>query len=527
MTATMPFNALLLEERSGSGVRDLHRDQRGAIMLMGLCMACFLIGSLWFLIGIGDAIVFRDNMQEAADHAVFTSAILHAKGMNFISAMNLIMLALVFFHILLGIVNDVLFLACCSVLLSLVACPLWVDEHEIYVNYSNSFMKPACTGIHIAEVVAAYGYPWLGAFKGYTLGNDYGEFGPKKHDLNVIVLSPSMIPGNALDSVINLGFKNNKALQRTAGNGSKAKLGLPVQNQPFYDVCKKVLTQITSSITSLLGLPSFADRFIQQVIGGIGQFRYCNPLNGGGTFDSAKQLADGNKAIGDANAKIKDANAKLPAGSKQTAEIPTIQTDTGGGGLAALDPALDKWWGNDGPLYPWDGTSNGSPWQEVWSMNLKPDYADAQEHRVAVGGRKFGQTATNENAFAYFAEAEFYFDCSKKWGEPECNNEGGLSGNAAYAVQWRARIRRLELPEIGTLLGSYIGNFIANLKSLEEKVKELKLDAVAKALPLGKISGLAGVAVDAAFEKLKDVEQNLAKKVGGLANPGGLKGSYH
>ena len=79
---------------------------------MGLCMACFLIGSLWFLIGIGDAIVFRDNMQEAADHAVFTSAVLHAKGMNFISACNLIMLALIFFHILLGIVNDILFLAC-------------------------------------------------------------------------------------------------------------------------------------------------------------------------------------------------------------------------------------------------------------------------------------------------------------------------------------------------------------------------------------------------------------------------------
>ena len=72
-----------------SMARELHKDQRGAIMLMGLCMSCFLIGGLWFLIGIGDTIVFRDNMQEATDHAAFTSAVLHAKGMNFISACNL------------------------------------------------------------------------------------------------------------------------------------------------------------------------------------------------------------------------------------------------------------------------------------------------------------------------------------------------------------------------------------------------------------------------------------------------------
>ena len=51
----------------------LRDDTRGAVMMTGVFLAAVLIGALWFVIGIGDAIIFRDRMQEAADqppHAV-------------------------------------------------------------------------------------------------------------------------------------------------------------------------------------------------------------------------------------------------------------------------------------------------------------------------------------------------------------------------------------------------------------------------------------------------------------------------
>jgi hypothetical protein len=540
MTATMPFTGFLLDERSSrkSELRNLHEDKRGAIMLMGLCMACFLIGSLWFLIGIGDAIVFRDQMQEAADHAVFTSAVLHAKGMNFISALNLIMLALVFFHILLGLVNDILFLACLIPFVDVVACPLFIDAHEIYVNYGNDIMKPAVTGLHYAEVVAAYGYPWIGALKGYTLGRDYGEFGPVKRDLKVIVLSPSMIPGTALDSVINKAFGENEALKRstsTGGQGSGQKLGLPVEAHPNNDICAKIASQAVDTLLGFLDVPflSKVKGALSKLIGAGIKFRYCNSLGFKGSYsdltqgrpDVAGQLGQANDSIGKANDRINADNAKLPDGATKKANIPSIDMDVGGGGLAQLDPALDQWWGKDGPLYPWKGTANGSPWQEVWSMNIRPDYTDKQEHAVAIGQRKMGQTSTAEEAkaFAYFAEAEFYFDCKKKWDDEECNKED----NAAYSVQWRARLRRLEFPAIGSLIGGYIGNFIANLSGIEEFVRDAKFSAIGKALPLGAISKLVGPAIDAVFDKLKDKVTELGGKVGGLANPGGLTGSYH
>ncbi len=45
-------------------------------------MCACMVGILWYLAGIGDAIVFRERMQEAADATAFSAAVLHARGMN-------------------------------------------------------------------------------------------------------------------------------------------------------------------------------------------------------------------------------------------------------------------------------------------------------------------------------------------------------------------------------------------------------------------------------------------------------------
>ena len=151
-------------------------------------------------------------MQEATDHAAFTSAVLHAKGMNFISACNLILLALIAIHILMGIIHDIL-LAICIVgaLFSFgTSCIPWSDFRPLYTGYFN-IMTPVAKGIHYLEEVAEIGYPFIALAKAYTLGNDYGEFGPKKHDVHILALSTSLIPGNALSSVINKVFKQHDA----------------------------------------------------------------------------------------------------------------------------------------------------------------------------------------------------------------------------------------------------------------------------------------------------------------------------
>jgi len=57
-------------------------------MVMGVFLACSMIAAMWYMMGIGDAILWRDRQQEAADSIAFTSAAVHARGMNFIAMLT-------------------------------------------------------------------------------------------------------------------------------------------------------------------------------------------------------------------------------------------------------------------------------------------------------------------------------------------------------------------------------------------------------------------------------------------------------
>ncbi|CAN5923794.1 hypothetical protein BH11MYX4_BH11MYX4_10270 [soil metagenome] len=525
-----------------SSLKRLHNDKRGAIMLMGLCMSCFLIGSLWFLIGIGDAIVFRDTMQEATDHATFTSAALHAKGMNFISACNLFILALIAVHIIMGLIHDIL-LAICIISLGF-GCGAWVSWRRVYTTYSKIF-KPIAGGLHLAEVAASFGYPLLGAYKGYTTGNDYGGFGPKKHSVSMYVVSPSLIPGNAMVGPLNKVFtrkgkgpvgKDGKPTDSTTftSDTRDAKKGLPVQAKKFSDVCDLVAKKGIDALLSLTGHGGGAAiDMVKGWIGGLIKVRYCNDM-GSTTPDLTSRFNQGSDAIDSANT----SNAsKTPKGG--TPPKPIDKPDAPGGGGSgscmkdgsSIDPGLDKWWGCDGPLVPWSGTMNGSPWNEVWGVNWRPEFSDAQEHRVAVGQRKFGVTSTAETNI-YFAEAEFYFDCNKEWTEVDCNKDD----NAGYSVQWRARLKRLQFPEVGSLLTSFAGSFLTQLKGYKDLQNKIR-DLTATRGPDGKIitvpggggnpliTGSFGGVVEALEKKFNKFVQGGARGAGEFMNPD--LGAYH
>ncbi len=85
----------------------LVRDQRGAILLLGLFMAVFLAGCLYYLMGIGEAILQREGMQDAADAAAWNAATLHARGMNTLVLINMTMAALLAILVTLKLVEAV------------------------------------------------------------------------------------------------------------------------------------------------------------------------------------------------------------------------------------------------------------------------------------------------------------------------------------------------------------------------------------------------------------------------------------
>lgn len=509
MTMTMPFAHLWIDSTSSKAsprkLADLKDDNRGAIMMTGLFMSCFLIGSLWFVIGIGDTIVFRDRMQEAADMGAFSSAALHAKGMNFISLCNLIMLAAVTIHIILGIINDIALLVCIIFGVETLgaACTPYAWLNRAYRGYAK-VMKPALTGIAVAEKAAAYGYPAIGAIEGYQNGKTYGG-GRGTSEVTVLPLSASLIPGGG-------------------------KTGLPVKAQPFNYLCVK-MTKIVESLVekALEPLPGIVKKFAKKVLGKIFdalakgiQFRYCNSEGGpnGEIGDAAGQeaAAQANKSIDDANKEIEKANAKLPKG-----ETPTPKVNSVGGGI---DPGFDSWWGNDGPMTIFEKGANGSAYFSTYAINVAPKMTDESESHVGIArGTKNGmQKYTKQpTTLGYFSQSEFYFDCDAKWSAEQCNKED----NATFQIKWRARLKKFSIGKTGDSILNIGLTALNNLGKIDQ-VKDLLGGIGGKAGDLFNGGGITGVGdLQRAFDAFKPdtikSEIGDAQKTFGI-NPGGV---YH
>jgi hypothetical protein len=95
---------------------ELCKDDRGAIMVMGIFMCLLLVGALWYIAGIGDALMFRERMQEAADSTAFSAAIIQARGMNIIVMINLIMAAILAIRVAINM---------CKLVLTVLAAAFW------------------------------------------------------------------------------------------------------------------------------------------------------------------------------------------------------------------------------------------------------------------------------------------------------------------------------------------------------------------------------------------------------------------
>jgi hypothetical protein len=74
-------------------------------MVLGIFMCTCLVGVIWYLAGIGEAVVFRERVQEASDAAAFSSAVLQARGMNLIVLINLIMACVLGIRVALKVVQ--------------------------------------------------------------------------------------------------------------------------------------------------------------------------------------------------------------------------------------------------------------------------------------------------------------------------------------------------------------------------------------------------------------------------------------
>ncbi|MCS6799545.1 MAG: hypothetical protein NZ898_13655 [Myxococcota bacterium] len=129
------------------GLAELRRDERGAIMVMGVFMAVLLVGALHYVMGLGETIMYRERMQDAADAGAFVAAVMHARGMNLIALLNMAMASVIAVLVAMKLIQAILFAAataasgiCLGCLLGGAgcwACPLVGPLWNGYRTWSN------------------------------------------------------------------------------------------------------------------------------------------------------------------------------------------------------------------------------------------------------------------------------------------------------------------------------------------------------------------------------------------------------
>lgn len=451
----------------------LHEDQRGAVMATGVFMCMSLIGSLWFIIGIGDAIVYRDRLQEATDHAAFASAAIHAKGMNFIAACNLILLVLTAIHVIMGLLTDILLIV--SIISLGRTTKLYDQSRKAWERYA-SVMPKIARVVNKVEVVAANGYPAVATLQGFIVGAEYDAATP--------TLSTSLVPGNQLVGAINRVTKNVKNGKFT-GDPKDAKKGLPVQGKEFSYLCEKFGRVTVDAVLRAGGIPNeggvmsvggVVQRLIKALVAPAVSALYCE---GGGY--PIKPIEAALKLVAPT---FKFLHPQYPAG----------------------------FWASEGPLVPWGGGENGNPWYQVWSLGRGRALQDTSESKVGMAQNKFGLTSPIAET-VYTAEAEFFFDCEGDWPTAACNGAAG-DDNAGFAIKWRARLVRTELPALGTMLGTFGLEFLKSMTGYKE-LKD-KLNAKGK-----------GDLIDQLIKEGEELVWMNAVEPGGKALDPKASGIYH
>jgi hypothetical protein len=451
--------------------RNLRTDTRGAIMFIALFMACMLIGALWSLIGIGDAVVARDLAQEATDSAGASASVIQAKGMNVIAFLNCVILGVTFVWLVVCLIVDVMLLitglAISSVVGVFVVPELITTVYEIDRNIAGPLKEgmvqamPVIAGVQTAvAAISAY----AGAIAGIQVAlADY--------KMPVITLPVSAIPGSDVNDLLTTmpSFSGSIGLPSIGTSPShaavsKKKIGLPVDGMPMNFACNVGVSMVFDKVTELVnGIPLFG-MFAQPVTSFIKPMltstassavttMHCN--DGNTSFDATAMNERKQKDCGFGDVVCSTMKSILNA-----ALVPIrwmLQLVTANGNVYR---AHDFWSAKKGGPKEIDAlAANGNALLDTVSAHATI-LQDAQAHGVQIAmalGKKKTEKAksTEPNRAVYTGQSSFHCECKSKgeatqWSN-ECNGQGpdgkggSFYGFAGYKTCWQAGIEKVGL----------------------------------------------------------------------------------
>lgn len=199
----------------------LHADQRGAIVVAGMFMTTFVVGTAWYVAGLGDAMVTREVVQDGADSAAMTASVFQARGMNVLALVNLGMSALLTVNVAVKMVQHLLraavIIACffpknpvCVLLKS------WQPPVASFSVTTSQSVSRVNSALHATQTALARSMPLLAAARARAQGAQAKDFVDES-----AVLMLSAVP---------------------AASGPASRVGMPVQSERFDNFCTHAAT---------------------------------------------------------------------------------------------------------------------------------------------------------------------------------------------------------------------------------------------------------------------------------------------
>jgi hypothetical protein len=158
----------------GAKRSSLVRETEGAMMLISLFMALFLIATLYYVLGVGDAVLYRRIMQDGADAGAHAASVMGAKGMNLHVLLNVVMavtagilLVIRSVEVLLELIIGVLYGLAATLFLAPKAVPLIAllspveSTVEGVGDAVEHFVRAAHDALDAAHHAVQHGYPLL------------------------------------------------------------------------------------------------------------------------------------------------------------------------------------------------------------------------------------------------------------------------------------------------------------------------------------------------------------------------------
>jgi hypothetical protein len=423
-------------------MNDLARNERGAVLVLGIFMAACLVGMLWYLAGLGMTVLYRERLQEASDAVGFSAAVLHARGMNLLVLINLIMACVLGVRVAMKVVQAA------AATIGVIA--LFIPGGQGVAAQSFAIAGRMQMVITRAERPIDNGLKALSrAQKGIA------KVVPAASLAGALQVGAKYRPGVFLSEALNL-----ELFQRPA-SGLSGLASLPVVEGSEDRLCREAGSAVVQIAMWLMHLPLSPDleRKAGELIGSgveAGGAYFCEMGDGGGEPpDFGKQdessIADScekDKAAAEQKPKPQGEDEKpAPAFDLDKCKKDKkkqVDDEKRKGGLAG-DQASRKNKNGQGmtpkKVAP-DFKNGGRQAQMIGLSHGRRELLELAPVGVKAGAWRSRETIEiPDSGLHAFSQAEYFFDCKGKWTADDCNGSGE---SAMWRFRWRARLVRFD-----------------------------------------------------------------------------------